>query len=323
MTEVLRSLVGDIGGTNARFALVNPDSLVLEGIQMMSSIDYSDLEDAVRLYLKNQGVETIARACLAVAGPVVDGKVSFTNSHWKIDQQQFKQDFELEVMALINDFAAQALAVPHLPANELMSVGPELDFDPDAVKLVIGPGTGLGLCGLIETPVGWQALPGEGGNADFAPSTERDISVWRFIRKEVGGLLGVERILSGSGLELLYEAHSSLDGRMDKLQAADITVQALEDQDSLAYEVLDHFFEILGNTAGNAALVLGARGGVYIAGGIIPRVKTLFARGTFRKAFENRDKMRDYMSGIPTWLILSENPGLTGAAAYLNCSGHY
>ncbi|KEQ19435.1 glucokinase [Endozoicomonas numazuensis] len=323
MTTALRSLVGDIGGTNARFALVNPHSLVLEGIQRMSSIDYPDLEEAVRAYLKNQGVETIARACLAVAGPVLDGKVRFTNSHWQIDQQRFRQDFDLEVMELINDFAAQALAVPHLPPDELMTIGPELEVDPDAVKLVIGPGTGLGVCGLIETPLGWKALPGEGGNADFAPASERDISVWRFIRKEVGGLLGVERILSGSGLELLYEAHSSLDGRLDRLQAADITGQALEAHDSLAYEVLDHFFEILGNTAGNAALIMGARGGVYIAGGIIPRVSKLVAKGTFRKAFERRDKMKSYMSGIPTSLILSEHPGLTGAAAYLNCSGSY
>ena len=319
----LRSLVGDIGGTNARFALVNPDSFVLEGIHTFSSEDFPDLEDAVRAYLKSQNVEVISRACLAVAGPVIEGNVQFTNSPWSLSQKGFKADFNLEVMALINDFAAQALAVSHLAPEDILTVGPEIDTDPDAVKLVIGPGTGLGVCGLIETVTGWKALPGEGGNADFAPSSERDISVWRFLKKELGGMVGVERIVSGSGLERLYEAHSSLDGRADVLSAPEITRHALEEHDSLAYEVVDHFCEILGNCAGNNALVLGARGGVYIAGGIIPRIKALFLKGTFRKAFENKDKMREYMEGIPTYLILAEYPGLTGAAAFLNTSGNY
>ncbi|MTI13930.1 glucokinase, partial [Sansalvadorimonas verongulae] len=162
-------------------------------------------------------------------------------------------------------------------------------------------------------------LPGEGGNGDMAPVSEEDEAVWRFARQQLSdisdGKVGWERILSGSGLELLYQAHC--DKREPAMAAPDITAQALDNPQSLSGQVVEHFCKLLGQCAGNAALVTGARSGVYIAGGIIPRIIDLFMNSGFRSAFEARDKMAHYMADIPTWLMLAGHPGLTGAAAWL------
>ncbi|MGY0216067.1 glucokinase [Endozoicomonadaceae bacterium StTr2] len=311
------ALVGDIGGTNARFALVEEGSLELRSIEALSGREYPDLEAAVKVYLERQGITSIHTACLAVAGPIINGRVSFTNSPWTIEQSHFQQTFELEAFELLNDFAAQALSVPYLKPDELLKVGPELTGDTHAVRLVIGPGTGLGVCSLVETACGWRALPGEGGNADFAPIDDIDIEILRFVRQKIEGNVGWERLLSGSGLELLYQAHSYLEYAFRTRSAPDITRKALEDRQSLSFRVVEHFCRLLGHCAGNAALTTGARGGVYIAGGIIPRIRDIFVEGAFRQAFEQRDKMLHFMEGIPTSLMLAEFPGLTGAAAWL------
>ena len=204
------SLVGDIGGTNARFSLVIPGSTELRDIQQFPVADYSGLEAAIRAYLDDLNilVSDIHQVCIAAAGPVSFDVVELTNSPWVIDKQAMKQHLGLDEFVLINDFAAQAMAVPFLKDHEQQRIGPELTPPPCDSCLVIGPGTGLGFGSLIKTRSGWKVCPSEGGNSDFAPVTEDDLYAWSYLRKSGLQQIGWERLLSGSGLEMLYEIHS-------------------------------------------------------------------------------------------------------------------
>ena len=310
------ALVGDIGGTNARLALMEAGELKVDSIRQFAVAEFSSFESLVEGYLSEQ-VASINQACLGVAGPVIGNLVDITNNRWQLNRAEFCHHFDLEECDVLNDFAILAYAIPTLKANELLPIGPELEVDHHFPKLVLGPGTGLGMSILVKTSTGWQALESEGGNVNFCPANERDIHFWRFLRNRCHGT-GYERILSGPGLELLYEAHASMAGEKALLSAPEITRKALSEPGSISFEVVEHFCELLGHCAGNAALTVGARGGVYISGGIMPKMKEILQQGTFRKAFKQRDKVPEYMDAIPTWLILAEYPGLTGAAAFLN-----
>lgn len=309
-------LVADIGGTNARFAWVGAGSLDLHDAKTYSVKQYASFELAVETYLREHNIKTLSGACVAIAGPVINGEARLTNGLWHITKDKFCNYFSCEHFLLINDFVAQSMAVPCLLGDDLEALD-DCQANDDAPMLVVGPGTGLGAGLLVKTPLGWQPCPGEGGHMDFAPASEQDIMLWRYLREQLGRVPCWEDVLSGYGLELLYSAHAATQSHDEKLPASDITGAALNDSRSLQYSVVQHFLEMLARYAGNLAAATGACGGVYIAGGIVPRIKSLIDHKSFRNAFEARGKMHDYMQAIPVKLVLAPHPGLTGAAAYL------
>ncbi|CAM3660515.1 glucokinase [Parendozoicomonas haliclonae] len=310
-------LVSDIGGTNARFGLVDAESNTLHHIATYSVKNYPIFEDAVDAYLQDHAISSIAGACLAVAGPVANNEVKMTNSSWHIKASTFCEHFNCEHFWLINDFVAQSMAVPCLEEQEIIALD-DRKKDDNAPLLVLGPGTGLGAGLLVKTPVGWQPCPGEGGHMDFGPVSETDLMVWKYIKQEHGRLPCWEDVLSGYGLESLYAAHAAEAGTHEKLAASEVTAKALADQDSLAFTVVQYFLRQLARFSSNLAAITGAKGGVYIAGGIVPRVITLLDRDAFRSIFEQREKIPGYMESIPVSLVVAANPGLTGSAAYLH-----
>ena len=307
------ALVADIGGTNARFALSHNDVLDSNSIQVLACDDYENLDAAFSAYLKAQNT-TVDEACLALACPISDD-ISMTNNHWAFNCQSMQEKLGLESFKVINDFTAQALALPALKDSELIKVGRGESLQ-HATRLIIGPGTGLGVAGLKEVGENWLPLPGEGGHAALSAVSDLDIAVLQELRK-TSDFIYWESILCGSGLESLYRAHSVLAGENNTLRDFEITRQALAGE-KVAEQTLEHFCELLGRAASNAALTLGARGGVYIAGGIIPRFPEFFAESKFREAFETNVKMVDYLQQIPTYLVVAENPGLIGASAALH-----
>lgn len=310
------ALVGDIGGTNARLALVRPGEFKPEAIEILPCGDYENLDAAVVDYLQRVGVERVTDACLAVASPVRGTQVRMTNNHWRFDIAETRKHFDWREFKVINDFTAMALGVPHVDADKLVKVcgGPG---DPTRAKLVIGPGTGLGVSGLVPIHDGWVPLMTEGGHVDFAPIDDREMAILGILRARFGRV-SVERILCGQGLLNLYQAHAEVEGVAAPLDSPQrITEAALASTDPLARFTLRHFCEILGRVAGNGALTLGALGGVYICGGIIPRFVDFFVESNFRTAFEDKGRMRPLMEYTPVYVVTETYTGLLGAAEAL------
>ena len=261
MTQTHYSLVGDIGGTNARFALVERGSVEPGAVEVLPCGDYDNLDDAIVDYLQRVGVAEVGEACLAVASPVRGTQVRMTNNHWRFDTEEVRLAFGWRAFKVINDFTAMALGVPHVPAEHLVHVcgGPG---DERRARLVIGPGTGLGVSGLVPIKHGWVPLMTDGGHVDFAPTDETEMAVLRILKARFGRV-SVERILCGQGLLNLYQAHAEIQGVTAPLDAPEkVTAAALEHTDSLARQTLRHFCEILGRVAGNGVLTLGSTGGV-------------------------------------------------------------
>ena len=307
------ALVADIGGTNARFALYYNGELDENSIQVLTCNDFDNLDGAVKQYLSDQNA-SIESACMAFACPVGDD-VSMTNNHWAFNCAEMQQKLGLKSFKIINDFTAQALALPALKTENLIKIGVG-KANEHAAKLIIGPGTGLGVAGLKEVNGHWLPLPGEGGHAAFSAVTKQDAAILHQLQTEAD-YTSWEDVLCGSGLERLYRAHSALAGENKILRDFEITTEALKSEGT-ARQTLLHFCELLGRAASNAALTFGAQGGVYIAGGIIPRFPEFFAESSFRTSFEKNNKMVDYLRVIPTYLVVADNPGLTGACQALD-----
>ncbi|MBE02804.1 glucokinase [Marinobacter lutaoensis] len=317
MTTESYSLVGDIGGTNARFALVRQGQVRPEAIRVLPCGDYDNLDQAVAEYLAGAGVASVEQVCLAVASPVRGTEVRMTNNHWRFDIEAVRRQFGWSVFKVINDFAAMALGVLHVAEDQRVHVcgGPG---DPTRPRLVMGPGTGLGVSGLVPTRSGWVPLMTEGGHVDFAPTDEREMAVLRILRNRFGRV-SVERILCGQGLLNLYQALAEIQGVSAPLDAPEkITAAAVANRDRLAREALGHFCEILGRTAGNGVLTLGSLGGVYLCGGILPRFLDFFLESRFRNGFEDKGRMRPLLEFTPVYLITDPYTGLLGAAEALN-----
>ncbi|WP_226610605.1 glucokinase [Marinobacter nauticus] len=316
MTAEHYSLVGDIGGTNARFALVGQGSIEPEAIEVLHCRDYENLDQAVVTYLKRVGVASVRQACLAVASPLRGTRVTMTNNHWRFDIEAVRQVFGWSAFKVINDFTAMALGVPHVSDANLVHVcgGPG---DPGRPKLVMGPGTGLGVSGLVPIRNGWVPLVTEGGHVDFAPTDDTEMEVLRLLRSRFGRV-SVERILCGPGLLNLYQAHAEIRGVAAPLDAPEkITAAAVDASDALAGEVLRHFCEMLGRTAGNSALTLGSLGGVYLCGGMLPGFLDFFLESPFREAFVAKGRMRPLMEFTPVYVVTEPYTGLLGAAEAL------
>ncbi|MGM0767286.1 MAG: glucokinase [Pseudomonadota bacterium] len=310
------ALVGDIGGTNARFALVRAGETRLEAIQTLRCRDYENPGCAIIDYLQKVGVATVAEVCLAVASPDRGSRVRLTNNHWSFDREEMRKQFQWRTFRTINDFTAMALGVPHVAAGKLVHVcgGPG---DSRGPRLVMGPGTGLGVSGLVPVAQGWVPLITEGGHVDFAPVDDTEMAVLHILGARFGRV-SVERILCGQGLLNLYQAHAEIQGLTARLDDPEkITAAAIGDADPLAVQTLGHFCEILGRVAGNAALTLGSTGGVYLCGGILPRILTFFLNSPFQSGFENKGRMRPLMEFTPVYVVNEPCAGLLGAAQAL------
>ncbi|WP_213879196.1 glucokinase [Pseudomonas sp. dw_358] len=310
------ALVGDIGGTNARFALWEEENL--HSVRVFPTADYSSPEQAIAIYLHDLGLVLgdIGSVCLAVAGPVDGDEFRFTNSHWRLGRKAFCATLKVDELLLINDFTAMALGMTRLQDGEFQTVCPG---EPDLTRpaVVIGPGTGLGVGTLLRLgEAQWMALPGEGGHVDLPVGTAREAQLRQCVADEIGHV-SAETILSGGGLLRLYHAFCKLDGHTPTLQnQADITKAGLAG-DPLARAVIDQFCRFLGRVAGNNVLTVGGRGGVYIVGGVIPHFLELFLQSGFSESFGDKGCMSHYFSGIPVWVVTAEFSGLLGAGVAL------
>ncbi len=315
MPATIPRLIADIGGTNARFALLTDESHIVAE-QVLPVAQYPSMETAINVYLAQVGGVRPQEAALAIATPITGDYVPFTNyPQWAFSVTALQMALGFKRLVLINDFTALALALPHLTAAEYVAIGGGTAV-PETTIGLIGPGTGLGISGLVWSGQRWIPLTTEGGHATFAPTTSLEWEVGQFIHRRFGHV-SLERILSGPGLVHLYSALLELDNHADEalvLTPAEITERGLNGTCPTCRRALEMFCAILGSAAGNLALTLGARGGIYIGGGIVPRLGDFFAQSAFRERFEAKGRFRDYLALIPTWVITATHPALRGVA---------
>lgn len=313
------AIVADIGGTFARFSRVNLNDLQMDKIEIFSCVDFENLEMALTTYQKRHFLEEIKRVAIAIACPVIDDFICMTNNHWHFSIKDLKQKFGLVELKVLNDFTAIAMCLPVLAHHECIQVG---NGQSDATKprVVLGAGTGLGVAYLVPEPQGYVAYAGEGGHAGWGAASDQEWFIFNYLTKMYGHV-SHERLLSGHGLENLYNAIGAFKGQeVMSLKASQIISLAIEQQNVIAQAAVAQFFISLGIYAGDLALTFGAFGGVYLAGGILPRLLPLIHQSDFRVCFENKGRFRDFNLQIPTYVITAEQPGILGAAVYLQRS---
>jgi glucokinase len=309
-------LVGDIGATHARFGLVSPDGKLLQS-RTLSDEDYPTIDDALTAFLAERGSLPMPRqGAIAIASPVTGDRVAMTNHPWSFSVLALKSRFAFERLEVINDFTALALALPRLAQEDRQAVGGGAAIAGAPIG-VLGPGSGLGVSGLVPSGKRWIALTGEGGHATMAPGTDRESAVLDRMRRHFDHV-SAERALSGPGLVNLYNTLAVINGVPAKgYTAAQITDLAIRAEDPLCVETTTMFCAMLGTIAGNLALTLGARGGVYIGGGIVPKLGRTFLDSPFRERFEAKGRFRSYLEAIPTFVVTHPLPAFLGCAALL------
>ncbi len=307
-------LVADIGGTNARFALVDTPGAPTRMCGKTATAGHPDISSAIRAAVFPETDIKPRTAIIAVAGPVTGDAIPLTNAAWVIEPLKMIADLGLEKVVVLNDFEAQALALPGYRGADVEQVGSGT-VRPDSTKFVLGPGTGLGAAAMINASGTWIPVPGEGGHVELGPVTHEDLDIWPHIER-VGGRLGAEQLLSGTGLPRLARAvcrYMQADRRFET--AADIT-QAADDNDPVAVKTLEVFARGLGRVAGDFALTVLARGGVYLTGGVTPRIDRFLTGGGFRAAFEAKAPHETLMAKIPTFIVRHPDPALEGLASF-------
>jgi glucokinase len=311
-------LLADIGGTYARFTVETATGL-FEHTASLRCAEHEDFHAAVSAYLGGlpPGLKgRIEHAAIAIANPVEGDDVRMTNYHWRFSIEQMRQRLGFESLVVVNDFTALAMALPRLAPGQRRQVGGGTARERSVVGL-LGAGSGLGVSGLIPAADGWVALGTEGGHTSFSPRDEREIAILRYGLTQYPHL-SHERLLSGPGLELIHRALRDRAGLPPQLLAApEITRRALDGSDAVCAETLEAFCAMLGTVAGNLAVTLGALGGVYIGGGIVPRLGDYFDRSPFRARFEDKGRFSDYAKGIPTYVITADHATFVGASAIL------
>ena len=313
-------LLADIGGTNARFALQAAGQAPGD-IEVLPCCDYEDIGVAIHAYLDKAAARghasgSVRAAALAIANPVEGDLVAMTNHHWRFSIEALRRELGFDTLLVVNDFAALAMSLPHLGGAGRERIGAGGEGAPGRPIGLVGPGTGLGVAGIVPCGGRWIALPGEGGHVSFAPVTRQEIRVMEALWTELGqqeGHVSAERLLSGAGLEAIHRALAD-----ERLGAAAITARALDGSCAACRETVEVFCAVLGSVAGNVALTLGATGGLYIGGGIVPRLGALFHASAFRRRFEDKGRLRGYLERIPTWLVTEPYPALRGVAAMLD-----
>lgn len=311
-------LVADIGGTHARFGLVSRPGTEPTDVRILRCAGYPDLVAAVEDYLSR--IPTLVRpvaACAAVAGPVRGDRFRLTNAHWDFSIAESRIRLGLGHLELINDFTALALAVPQLPSSAFVRIGSGVRWAAEPMA-VIGPGTGLGVGGLMRVQQRWVPIPGEGGHAGLPVETEAEAQVARVLREQ-HPVVDAETALSGPGLGRLYRALCVVHGRTPgPLQPEQVCTAGRRGVDPIAREALSMFCGMLGAFAGNVALTLGARGGVLLGGGILPGIVDFLADSDFRARFIGHRSVVGYLDNVATELIVAATPALRGAAVALD-----
>lgn len=313
-------LLADVGGTNARFAWQAAPGAAITDVRILPCADHPTLPAAMRAYLGDLGRGRPVAAAIAIANPITGDHIRMTNHHWQFSQSAVKAEFGLQVLRLLNDFTALALALPDLQPHELRQVGGGVAV-PDAAIGLLGAGTGLGVSGLLpDGHGGWVPLEGEGGHVTLPATTARERLVMDGLIQRYGHA-STERVTCGHGLvdtcAILCETDGVTAHGLDS--AAAVNEAALQHGHPQALEALRIFCAMLGSVAGNLALTLGARGGVYVGGGIVPRLGAWFDSSPFRERFEAKGRFRGLLADIPVWVITaSQSPALLGAVRALD-----
>lgn len=311
-------LVADVGGTNARFGVIAHPGAAIAGVRTLPCAEHATLADAVRTYLADSGCAQPGSMAMGIANPVTGDEVRMTNHHWGFSIAALQAELGLQRLVVINDFTALALSLPSLQPHELRQVGGGA-ARPEAPMALIGPGTGLGVSGLLPAAGQWVALAGEGGHVTLPATNEREAALIAQLAARYGHA-SAERAISGAGLVALYDAVCALDGvTAEPSTPADVSTRALAGTCARSVEAVAHFCALLGSVAGNLALTLGALGGVYIGGGIVPRLGDAFDRSDFRQRFEAKGRFNAYLAQMPVFVIdASVSPALLGVARALD-----
>ncbi|HLX53654.1 MAG TPA: glucokinase [Aquella sp.] len=310
-------LISDIGGTNARFSLeVKP--FEYESTKVFACRDFKTLSDVINEYLQQIGMKgKVKNAALALPTPVVDDSIFMVNSPWQtFSQSQTRTETGFENLIFLNDWHAMALSVPHIGEEHLVRVGGTDNPDVSKPKLVIGPGTGLGMASLIRHPLGeYLAIASECGRSSFPPVNEEEIELWNFVKKRFSHV-SAERFLSGPGLQLIYEGLCNIHNKEINIlpNPAEITQKGVLGEDWLCKQTVDIFCRMFGTVTSNLAVMLNSFGGVYIGGGIIPKMLDYFIRSEFRSRFEDKGRYRPFLVKMPIYVITHELPAFLGSS---------
>ena len=310
-------LLADIGGTNARFALLSPQGEVHQQL-VLPCADYADIVSAITTYLNQIGNPPIEQAAMAIANPITGDNIKMTNHHWAFSIEETREAVGLKALTFKNDFTALAMSVPLLPTADLAQVGGNATQDKGSALAVLGPGTGLGVSGLIKAGDSWIPLEGEGGHVSAPPANERECDILKICWKHFDHV-SAERLVSGMGLQNLYQAICKLEGiPSEDLSPAEISNRGKRNTNPQCAEALAIFCGLLGSIAGNLVLTLGAFGGVYIGGGIVPRLGSYFETSPFRERFEAKGRFRGHLEPVPAYVIHSKHPALVGIGQAFN-----
>ncbi len=316
-------VLADIGGTNARFAWQAGPGQPMEAVLNLPCAEHGSLSDAVRSYLHRTGRPMPPACAIAIANPVTGDRVAMTNHHWAFSIRELKAQLGLQRLLVVNDFTALALALPRLGPADRWQLGGEAP-EPGAAIGLIGPGTGLGVSGLLpDGRGGWLPIQGEGGHGTLGATTAREAAVLERLR-EWHGHVSAERAVCGQGLVDIHHALRQIDGvaaDAPRLPVHVITDAGLAGTDTQATEALSLFCAFLGIAAGNLALTLGARGGVFVGGGIVPRLGRWFESSPFRARFEAKGRFAAYLRPVPVFVIdTPQSPAFLGAAEALDAA---
>ena len=311
-------LLGDIGGTHARWAWQEGADSALQDISVQACRASATLLDSARTYLAATGHAHPHSACIGIATAVTGDEVRMTNNPWSFSISELKQSLGVKHCLLLNDFTALAMSLPGLTASDLCPIGGGVAIAGAPIAL-IGPGTGLGVSGLLPAADGrYCALSGEGGHVTLAATDEREAVLLSLLRRRFGHI-SAERLLSGPGLVELYRVSCELHGRTPiDMTPPEVSLAASSASDPDCVASARYFAALLGTVAGNLALTLGARGGLYIGGGVVPRLGAAFNGALFRQRFEDKGRFQDYLRAIPCWIITASTPALLGASRALD-----
>ena len=314
-------LIGDIGGTNARFAIVPDGVAPAVRLDDVHTASFPTIDDAIAASLKHANAPHPKSAVLALAGPITGDRVPLTNCDWIVEPKKTIARFSLDEMILLNDFEAQSLSLPDLGPGDIDAIAG--DASQTGARVVLGPGTGLGAAALIHADGRWIPVPGEGGHVDLGPATSRDMALWPHLER-AHGRISAEALLSGPGILRLYRGIAALDGVASPLATpAEVTQAGLFDGDRTAAEALDLFATYLGRYAGDFALIFMAKGGVYLAGGIPAKIAPALKSGAFREAFVAKEPHRAILEPMLTAIVTKPDAALAGIAAFARAPNRF
>jgi glucokinase len=309
------ALVGDIGGTNSRFGLVEPGSTTVSDVEALKNDEFDSLEEAARAYLSARRLDSLVAAAVAIAGPVSGTTHTLTNREWTFTDDSLTTAVNTTHLRVLNDFEALAMSLPYLGSSDLVQVGGSAPRE-RTLKIVLGPGTGLGMASLAPIPGGgWMALPGELGHITLPVATREEFDL-REAMSTPGQMFESEFAVTGGGLLLIYRTLSRLAGSEARYETPEEVLKVgLGGKNPIAAKTLHHFIVWLGRLAGDAAMMMQAYGGIYLAGGIAPSIVEELKKGPFREAFNDKGRLTYVMEPIPIYVIVAPHPALVGCAA--------